>query len=72
MLVTSIFSFSHNVFNPIKKKEIITIATFYFSSANALNLVKSKKLSFSKYLNDSFFPLEDKSCYIFPTEFLQR
>ena len=81
MLVTSIFSFSHNVFLPIKdtnhyfsnilfavcncyefptfttmfssqsKTQIIILAKFYLLSANAMNLVKSKKLSFGKSLN---------------------
>ena len=35
-------------FNPIEKE--IILATFYLSSANALNLVKSKKFSFGKGL----------------------
>ena len=41
MLVTSIFSFSHNVFNPINS-EIILLAAFNLLSANALNLIQSK------------------------------
>ena len=44
MLVSSIFSFSHNVFYPIKDR------TFILSSANAFNLVTSKILSLSKKL----------------------
>ena len=35
-------------FLPYQKTEIIILATFYLPSANALNLVKSKKLFFSK------------------------
>ena len=50
MLVTSIFSFFHNVFYAIKAnpKEWVT---YIFSSANALSLVKSKTLEFGKALN---------------------
>ena len=46
MLVTCIFSFSHNVFFP--ETEIIILATFNLLSAKALDMVKSKKLSFGK------------------------
>ena len=49
MLVTNLFSFSHNVFLPIK--EIIIWVTFILSSSNAFNLVTSKILSFGKELN---------------------
>ena len=43
-----------NVFYPIKKKEIIFLATFNMSSANALNLVQSIKLSFGKEVKSLF------------------
>ena len=41
---TSIFSFSHNVFFPLSKTEIIISATF-LSSANTLSFFKAKILS---------------------------
>ena len=50
MLVTSIFSFSHDVFYSIKKRKIVILATFYLASANAFNLDTSKILSFGKEL----------------------
>ena len=50
MLVTSIFLFSHNVFNPIKTK-IIIIAPFILSSAYAFNMDQSRILLFCKGLN---------------------
>ena len=50
MLVTSIFSFSHNVFDPIKHKEVIILANFILLSANASNLDQSGVLSFGKEL----------------------
>ena len=47
------------MFSTLSKTEIIILATFYLSSVNALNLVKSKKLSFGKELSDgSRFSLE--------------
>ena len=49
MLVTSIFSFSHNVFYPSKTNFNFS-ATFNLSSANAFNLDQSKNLSFGKEL----------------------
>ena len=53
MLVTSIFSFSHNIFFPFikKKKKINFWVTFIFLSANAFTLDKSKILPFGKGLN---------------------
>ena len=45
ILVTSIFSFSHNVFYPIQN-------TFIVSSANALNMDWSEILSFGKELKE--------------------
>ena len=51
MLVISIFSFSHSVFYSVKKGEIVILATFNLSSANAFNLVMSKIVSFGKGLN---------------------
>ena len=49
MLVTSIFSFSHNLFYYTLKK-IQFFAKFNLSSANAFSLDQSKKLSFGKEL----------------------
>ena len=40
--VTSIFSFSHDVFCPIKEKLHFVLATSKLSSANAFNLDKAK------------------------------
>ena len=51
LLLTSIFSFSNNVFYPIKTESII-LATSYLSFANALNLVQSKKMLFRKELKN--------------------
>ena len=48
--VTSIFSFSYNIFNFIKTKFII-LSTFISSSANAFNLDSSKSLTFGKELS---------------------
>ena len=53
MLVTCIFSFSHSVFYSILR-EIIILARFDLSPANALNLVKSKIFSFCKGLMSNF------------------
>ena len=50
MLDTSIFSFSHNVFYPVRNKFLIGV-TFMLSSANAFKLDKSKILLFGKELN---------------------
>ena len=50
MLVTSIFSFSHNVFLPFPKTNSI-FHSHFLSSANALNLDQSKILSFGKELS---------------------
>ena len=49
MLVTSIFSFSHNVIYPINQ-EIIIVATLNLLSENTFNLVQSKNLSLGKEL----------------------
>ena len=49
MLVTSIFSFSQNIFNP-SKTEIFTLVTPFLSSAHASNLAESQILSFGKDL----------------------
>ena len=49
MLLSSIFSFSHNVFHPIKAIIIIS-ATFILSFANAFNLDQAKIHSFGKEL----------------------
>ena len=50
MLVTSIFSFSHNVFYPSQDK-FQFLSLFFLSSANAFNLDLTKILSFRKELN---------------------
>ena len=51
MLVTSIFSFSYNVFSfYLPKGKIVILATFNFSSVNASTLVTFKCLSFAKEL----------------------
>ena len=56
MLITSIFSFSHNVFlqcfPTLSKTEIIIYVTSILSSANALNLDKVKFLSSGKGLRE--------------------
>ena len=52
MLVTSIFSFSHNVFYSIKYR-IFFLLLFNLSAANALNLVSSKTLSFGNGLSQA-------------------
>ena len=49
MLVTSIFSFSHNVFYPSQNK-FQFFSHIYLSSANAFSLNQSKILSFGKEL----------------------
>ena len=49
LLVNSNFSFSSNVFYPMKT-EMIILAKFNLSSANALNLVQLKNLSFGRVL----------------------
>ena len=49
MLVTSIFSFSNNVFYPSQNKFQFS-AKFNLSSANAFNLDQSKNLSLGKEL----------------------
>ena len=50
MLVTSIFSFSLNVFYPFQKKFYFSV-TFILLSLNAFNLDQFKILSFGKELN---------------------
>ena len=50
MLVTSIFSFSHIVFYPIKNRNN-NCSNIQFVVSNALNLVQSKTLLFGKELN---------------------
>ena len=56
MLVSSIFSFSHNVSYHLKKNFCFLI-TLILSSANAFNLDQSKNLSFGKGLtSDRFSP----------------
>ena len=49
--VTSIFSFSHNVFY-LSPRIFLFLIIFILSSANAFNLDQSKNLSFSKGLRD--------------------
>ena len=53
-LVTSIFSFSPNVFNLIKDKSHHLSQILYLSFENAFNLVWSKILPFGKELNYGF------------------
>ena len=53
MLVTSIFPFP-TVFFTLSKREIVILAMFKLSSANAFNLVTSTILSFSKELSSVF------------------
>ena len=50
MLVTSIFSFSHYVFYPFGKKNLILLIEFNLSSVNAFNLDKYRILSSGKEL----------------------
>ena len=53
ILMTGIFTFSHNVSNPFtkkKKKKNAILVTFELSSANSLNLKKPNILSFAKEL----------------------
>ena len=50
MLVTSIFSFSHDVFDPSLNK-IQFLSHIIFLSANAFNLDRSKNLLFGKELS---------------------
>ena len=52
MLVTNIFSFSNNVYNPIKD-QIISLSPLILLSANAFNFDPSKILPFGKELNIS-------------------
>ena len=51
MLVTSIFSFSPTMFFTIPKRSSVFKLHLFLSSANALNLDKSKIVSFGKELN---------------------
>ena len=54
MLVTSIFSFSHNIFYPSQFQfQFLSHIFFFFSSANAFNLDQSKYLLFGKELTHS-------------------
>ena len=55
MLVTSIFSFSHNVFYPVGESEIIISIIFIMSSANAFILDHSKFPLFGKELKEFNF-----------------
>ena len=54
----NIFSFSHNVFYPIREREIIISATFILSAANAFNLYQCKILPFGKGLKDQYLTHE--------------
>ena len=56
-LVTSIFSFFHNVYNPVKDKVNIW-STFIFSSAIAFNLERSNILLFGKELSHILWQLQ--------------
>ena len=65
------FSPFPTVFSALSKREIVTLATFDLSSANALNLVMSKILSFVKGLNclhfsvNTFNSFPNKPCFFF-------
>ena len=50
MLVTSIFSFSYNVFNPSPPKNVNFSVIFIFSSASSFKVDQSKNLLFGKEL----------------------
>ena len=57
MLVTSILSFSHGVFYPIKEiKKIIILTTYILLSANSLTVDQAKILLSGKRLNDGICP----------------
>ena len=60
MLVTSIFSFSRNVFYP-SQKEFLCLSHIYLSSAKASNLDKSKILLFGKGNLDSLVHLKNRA-----------
>ena len=66
MLVTSIFSFSHNVFIPIKDKIIIILVNYILLSANAFYLDQPRILSVGKKL------ISSKFCYYTLTNRMQR
>ena len=63
MLVTSIFSFSHNVFLLSQKDFFSFQVASLLSSENALNLNKSKILSFGKELNRAKPPTQRYRMY---------
>ena len=52
MLVSSIFSFSHNVFLAVQKEFLFLSYIYILSSANLFNLDKSKILSFGEDLQE--------------------
>ena len=53
MLVTGIFSFSHDVFYPSQNKiQFLSHIFFFVCKINAINLDQSKNLSFGKGLNE--------------------
>ena len=52
MLVTSIFSFSHNVFYPSQKEFLLESWVFFLLSANAFYLDQPKYLLFGKGLSE--------------------
>ena len=54
MLVTNIFSFSHNIFNPFIEKKHHFSSSLIFSSAKAFNLDQDEILSFDKELRISY------------------
>ena len=67
MLVSSIVSFSQNVFHPIKDNKSSFLATLNLSSANASNLVQPKivddsQTSFNS-LNDTWLCFVEKINY---------
>ena len=68
MLVTRMFSFFPTIISTLSKTEIINLSKFYLSSANALNLVHSKHLSFGRELTLS----QTTNFRFFQTERLQK
>ena len=51
------------MFSTLSKTDIIILATFYLSSANPLNLIQSKNLSFGKELKEQLFKVMRRSRY---------
>ena len=60
MLVTSIFSFSHNVFYPSQNKFQFFFVTFILLSASAFRLEQSRNLSFGRVKAQAKVELETR------------